>query len=104
MKKLLAFTLSLATLGFVASSIEAQATESSSPQAAIFAASYGTPQIRVRVGSGRRNNRRVIRRVRTVTQTRLVQNGRRTFRETYQVTYFPNGRIQTRLISRVRVR
>jgi hypothetical protein len=39
-----------------------------------------------------------------VTQTRLVRVGRRTFRETYQITYLPNGRTQTRLISRVRVR
>jgi hypothetical protein len=33
-----------------------------------------------------------------------VRIGRRTFRETYQITYWPNGRTETRLISRVRVR
>jgi hypothetical protein len=39
-----------------------------------------------------------------VTQTRLVRYGRQVIRETYQITYLPNGRTQTRLISRVRVR
>jgi hypothetical protein len=51
-----------------------------------------------------RNNRRRNRRARTVTQARLVRVGRRVYRETYQITYFPNGRTQTRLVSRVRVR
>ena len=40
---------------------------------------------------------------RTTTETRLVQRGWHTYRETYQVTYFPNGQVQTSLISRFRV-
>jgi Ni/Co efflux regulator RcnB len=48
----------------------------------------------------RRNNRGV----RTVTQTRIVRQGFRTFRETLQIKYFPNGRITTKVISRTRIR
>jgi hypothetical protein len=33
----------------------------------------------------------------------VVRLGRRVFRETYQITYLPNGRTDTRLISRVRI-
>ncbi|HEV7903093.1 MAG TPA: hypothetical protein VGO96_04560 [Pyrinomonadaceae bacterium] len=97
MKKLLALTLSLASIGFVASSAEAKTSGSSNSATAINAAAPATVQ-------WRRNDRRNNRRVRTVTQSRLVRVGRRTFRETYQITYLPNGRTQTRLISRVRVR
>ena len=100
MKKLLALALSLASLGFIASGAEAKTTEASiSPATAIT-----VPQRQRQRWWDRRNNRRNVRRVRTVTQTRLVRNGRRVYRETYQVRYLPNGRTQTRLISRVRVR
>jgi len=102
MKKLLALTLSLASIGFVASSAEAKAAGTANSSAATVAAA--TPQMRIQIGQGRRNNRRFNHRVRTVTQTRLVRFGRQMFRETYQITYLPNGRTQTRLISRVRVR
>jgi len=51
-----------------------------------------------------RNRNRNRGRVRVTTQSRLVRVGRRVYRETYQVRYLPNGRTQTRLISRVRVR
>jgi hypothetical protein len=87
MKKLLALTLSLASVGFVASSTEANAATVA-------------PQVRVQIGQGRRYNRRV----RVATQTRLVRSGRQVYRETYQIRYLPNGRTRTRLISRVRVR
>jgi hypothetical protein len=98
MKKLLALALSLASIGFVASSAEAKASNTSA--ATVMAVA---PQVNIRIGQGRRN-RRFSRRVRTVTQTRLVRHGRQLFRETYQITYLPSGRTQTRLISRVRVR
>jgi cytochrome c len=96
-KKLLALTLSLASLGFVASS--AQASEASISPAVSTATSAAQPQWR-RDRWGRRNNRRVY----VTTQSRLVRYGRQLFRETYQVRHLPNGRTQTRLISRVRVR
>jgi hypothetical protein len=53
----------------------------------------------------RRDNRRNVRRnVRTVTRTRVVRVGGQRYRETIQVRYLPNGRTQTRVISRVRIR
>jgi len=106
MKKLLALTLSVATLGFVASSAEAKATETSLAAATTASTNAVEPQIRIQLGGQR--NRRWRRgndhRFRTVTQTRMVRFGRQLFRETYETTYLPNGRVQTRLISRVRVR
>ena len=104
MRKLLALTLSLATFGFVASSAEAKAAETSLAATTIVSTNALQPQIRIQLGQGRRRWRRNDHRVRTVMQTRLVHYGWQTFRETYQTTYFPNGRVQTRLISRVRVR
>lgn len=98
MKKLLSLTLSLASIGFVASSAEAKASGATNSLTATSAASApATVQ-------WRRNDRRNYRRIRTVTQSRLVRVGRRIFRETYQITYLPNGGTRTRLISRVRVR
>ena len=99
MKRLLGLTLSLASIGFVASSAEAKAAEPSVSPATTIAANAAEPQWRNRNRRGRYNGR-----VRAVTQTRLVRRGRQVYRETYQVRYLPNGRIQTRLISRVRVR
>jgi hypothetical protein len=99
MKKLLGLTLSLASIGFVASSAEAKAAEPTVSPATIIASNTVEPQWRDRNRRGRYNSR-----VRVTTQTRLVRQGRRVYRETYQVRYLPNGRTQTRLISRVRVR
>jgi Ni/Co efflux regulator RcnB len=50
-----------------------------------------------------RNNRNN-RAPRIVTQTRIVRQGFRTFRETVRTTYLPNGRTRTQVISRVRIR
>jgi hypothetical protein len=97
MKKLLGLTLSLASIGFVASSTEAKTAKPSVSPATIIAANTVQPQWRNR-------NRRGRSRVRVTTQTRLVRRGRQVYRETYLVRYLPNGRIQTRLISRVRIR
>ena len=97
MKRLLALALSLAAFGFVASPAEAKAAGASASAAA--ASAPAAVQWRNRRWD-RRNNRRL----RTVTQSRLVRVGRRVYRETYQIRYFPSGRTQTRLISRVRVR
>ncbi len=102
MKKLLSFALSVAALGFVASSAEAKAKESGAAVAPIASSVV----LQQRRGPGRwgNNDWRGNHRVRVVTQTRLVRVGRRVFRETYQIRYLPNGRTQTTLISRVRVR
>ena len=60
------------------------------------------PQIRVQIGQNRRN-RRYNRNVRTITRTRIIRIGRSTYRETYRITYLPNGRTRTQVISRVRI-
>lgn len=95
MKKLLAFVLALGSIGFVASSANATSISSLSE------ASAATPQRDYR--RGRRYNNRRYNRSRVTTQTRFVRQGRRTYRETYRVWYFPNGGTRTQLLSRTRV-
>jgi microcystin degradation protein MlrC len=56
------------------------------------------PQIRVQIGGRQRN-----RRIRTVTQTRVVRTRNGVFREVYRITYLPNGRTRTTVISRTRI-
>jgi hypothetical protein len=111
MKRLLTIILALASFGFLGLGTEVRA------DSMVKAA---TPQVRVQIGSQRRNRRWRERdrwrhrdwnrgeRVgygygRTTVQTRLVQRGFHTYRETYRVRYLPNGLTQTTLISRVRV-
>jgi hypothetical protein len=99
MKRFLAITLTLASVGIAASSVEAKsaAPSAASVNASKAAAAPAAVQWRNRRNWGRN-------RVRVSTQTRLVRRGRQVWRETYQVRYLPNGATQTRLISRVRVR
>jgi hypothetical protein len=101
MKKILAISALVASIGFGALSAEAKAPESSSSSAIGTTANAVNGQIRVQIG-GRRN--RNWRRARTVTRTRIVGFGRNRYRETIQTRYLPNGRTTTRVISRVRVR
>jgi len=100
MKKLMALALSLASLGFVASSAEAKTSKAANSQAVAIATNAAQPQWQNRGRWGGRNNRRA----HVSTQTRLVRRGRQIFRETYQVRYLPNGRTVVRLISRIRIR
>jgi hypothetical protein len=101
MKKLLGLALALASVGFASSSAEAKGAEPHVSRASAVEASAFAPQRRNRGMWDRRDNNR---RVRVVTQTRLVRRGRQVWRETYEVRYLPNGATQTRLISRIRVR
>lgn len=94
MKKLLALTLTLASFGFVGFGSEATAKAGTLANA--------SPQVRVIVPQRHRGWHRN-RSVRTVTQTRIVRRGFRTYRETYAVRYFGNGQTQTTLISRQRI-
>jgi len=98
MKRMLGFVLALASLGFTGFASEANATELSRSNVALAAGA--SPQWQID-----RYGRRVYirRRVRTVTRSRVVRVGRRVYRETYVVRYLPNGRSDTRLISRVRI-
>jgi hypothetical protein len=93
MKKLLAFTLTVFSFGFLGLGFAASEAKASTVTA---------PQIRIELGQ-RNRGRGHYRRVREVRQTRIVQRGWRRYRETYLVRYFPNGQTQTTLISRERI-
>ena len=98
MKKLAAAALAIATLG-IGVSAEAKASDVSQQNSTVAASSAAQWQ---HDRYGRRYERRYNRQ-RSVTRSRLVRYGRRLYRETYLVTYWPNGRTNTRLISRTRV-
>jgi hypothetical protein len=100
MKKFLALTLTLASVGLAGISTEAKAAESSNSVAVVNVskAAPAAAQVWGRQRGWGRNRARV------TTQTRLVRRGRQVWRETYQTRYTPNGRTVTRLVSRVRVR
>ena len=95
MKKIITLSLLLASFAFTATFASAQ--------------TYN-PQRDDRYDQNRRDDRRNDRNwrnnrgVRVVTRTRIVRQGFRTFRETIQVKYFPNGRTTTKVISRMRIR
>jgi hypothetical protein len=101
MKKLLALALSVVSIGFAAVPANTEAAESST---AAITANAVEPQIRITIGRNRNRNRNRNRRARVVTQTRVVRYGRYWYRETIQIKYLPNGRTETRVISRVRIR
>ena len=101
-KRVLGIALAIVSMGFVGSA-EAKTTDVSQVNSTI--AANAVPQWQ-RDRYGRRYDRRYDRRYnrrRTVTRSRYVRYGRRLYRETYLVTYWPNGRTNTRLISRQRV-
>lgn len=98
-KKLLGIALSLASLGVVGMASEAKAAPSTSSTTIEANANPQWQWQRDRYGRSIYNRRRT----RTVRQSRVVRFGRRLYRETFLVTYFPNGRTDTRLISRVRI-
>ena len=95
MKRVLGLILALSSMGFVVSA-DAKTANASNENSTIAASS--APQWQRDRGYNRRYERR-----RTVTRSRYVRYGRRLYRETYLVTYWPNGRTDTRLISRQRV-
>jgi hypothetical protein len=95
MRRLLGITLVLASFGTAAFAAESRSVPTSSETTIDVSAA---PQ-----WQRDRYDRRRYQRPRAVTRTRVVRVGRRLYRETYQVRYFPNGRTDTRLISRVRI-
>lgn len=99
MKRVLGIVLALSTLAVVPVA-EAKAADVSRQNSTVAASS--APQWQ-RDRYGRRYDRRYENRRRSVTRQRLVRYGRRLYRETYVVTYWRNGRTDTRLISRTRV-
>jgi hypothetical protein len=102
MKRVLGIALALVSMGFVISA-EAKTANVSSEVATV---ANTAPQYQwQRDRYGRRYNRRYDRRYnrRQRTFSRVVRYGRRLYRETYLVTYWPNGRYNTRLINRTRI-
>jgi hypothetical protein len=100
MKRLMGLTLALASLGVFGIASEAKAAELSQNSATVAANS--SPQVQWQRD---RYGRRVYNRGRgySVTRSRVVRYGRRLYRETYLVRVRPNGRTDTRLISRVQI-
>jgi hypothetical protein len=98
MKKVLGIALALASLGVFGMASEAKAAASEN-SAITTSASPQWQWQRDRYGQRGYNRRRA----RTFRQSRIVRFGRRLYRETFLVTYFPSGRTNTRLISRVRI-
>ncbi|HEV7473871.1 MAG TPA: hypothetical protein VGN90_07470 [Pyrinomonadaceae bacterium] len=96
MKKLLVLTLTLASFGFFGFGSQAAEAKANT-------VTNATPQVQIQFGSQRNRWRRNNRGARTVRQTRIVRQGYRTYRETYLITYFWNGRTDSRLISRERI-
>ncbi len=91
MKKAIVFSLMFLMLGIVAPTA-AEAKTNTSVSASELQV-YGQRR-------GRNWNRG---RVRTVTRTRIVWRSGRRYRETYRITYLPNGRTRIQVISRARL-
>jgi hypothetical protein len=91
MKKLLALTLLLGSSFVFVSSTEAKTTNApntvNSGNSVNIAEFAGQP-----------------RRRRSYITTRTVRRGWALYRETYRITYLPNGRVRTQLIRRIRIR
>jgi len=106
-KKILQLALCMASIGFAGSYAQAS---SALPTVATNTVSINaaSPQWR----DWRRNdrawdwqrNRRYNDRFRTEMRTQVVRRGWGVYRETYQIRYLPNGRTQTYLVNRVRIR
>jgi len=97
MKRVLGIAFALLTLGFVIPA-EAKSATNFNDNATVAAANAAPQWQRYR-----RDRRWDRRNTRAVTRSRIVRVGRRVYRETYIVRYLPNGRVDTRLISRTRI-
>ena len=91
MKKVLLFTIILSSLTIVTLPVQANVDLS---KAVVQRVEY--------IGPAQRN-RRWNRRPYSVIRTRIVRIGFRRYRETYRITYLPNGRTRVQVISRVRI-
>ena len=101
MKRVLGIALALVSMGFVVSA-EAKTANVGSEVTTVANAAPQWQWERDRYGRrDRRYDRRYNRRQRTFS--RVVRYGRRLYRETYLVTYWGNGRTNTRLINRTRI-
>jgi hypothetical protein len=96
MKKFITLSLLFASVMFTAVFAEAAPKTNNDPQV------WDGQQRQTRRNDQRSRYNRS--RVRVVTRTRLIRVGRHRYRETIQIRYLPNGRTNTRVISRVRIR
>lgn len=92
MKKLFSLALLFASIGIASFSAEAKTADSTTLSSNSNIAEYSAQP-------GRWRNRQ-----RVTTRVRIVRYGRYTYREVWRYTYLRNGRVQSRLISRVRIR
>ena len=106
MRKLLALIVAASSIGFTA---VFGAANTPDPSAA--GSTADKQQIRIQIGNRNRNQNRNRNRfrnrnrgIRRTTMTRIIWVGRQRYREVIEITYLPNGRTMTRVISRVRVR
>ena len=102
MRRLLTFTLAIISFAFAA--LPAQA--SSNSETVNLLTNSSKPQISIQFGRHRRDDR--YRRTgygygSSRIETRIVQRGWHTYRETYRIMYYPNGETRTELISRERI-
>lgn len=93
MKKLFTLTLLFASIGIATFTAEAKTAKS-----ATLSSNSNIAEYSAQPGRWRNRQRRV------TTRVRIVRYGRYTYREVWRYTYFGNGRVQTRLISRTRIR
>ncbi|MEO7509840.1 MAG: hypothetical protein ABIZ95_21515 [Pyrinomonadaceae bacterium] len=108
MKKLIALTLSLASLGLFATSAEARSSRSPAVSQMDQTSSQFRRQDRQRDRRWRDRNRWEDNhrndRVRVFTESRIVRYYGHPYREIVQIRVWPNGRTETRVLSRVRIR
>ena len=96
MKKIFTLTMLFAAMTFTAMFAQAQSRQTQQ---------RNNQQYEQNNRRNQQQNTRYNRRgVKVVTKTRIVRVGRQRYRETYQIKYLPNGRTQTKVLSRVRIR
>ena len=99
-------TLTLAIISFAFAALPAQASTNSATANLLTKSSK--PQISIQFGRQRRYRRSGFRLglnygYSSRIETRIVNRGWATYRETYRVMYYPNGETRTELISRERI-
>jgi hypothetical protein len=97
LKKFLALSMILGSMVFTVSTAEAK---TSTANAAASVELNAAPQWQNNQNRRWRNNNR---RARVYTRTRIVRIGGRYYREVWQYRVLPNGRTNTRLLSRTRI-
>jgi hypothetical protein len=99
-KKLMVFTIMAASIALSGSYAMARTPVPNSNVALVGA----NPQWRDWRRDDDRNWRRNNNRIRVERRTQVVRRGWGVYRETYEIRYLPNGRVQTILLDRDRIR